>query len=38
MSFSGPEQHFKDMLKAISLIEQFLGTMDFVAYEADIKT
>jgi uncharacterized protein with HEPN domain len=38
MSFSGPKQHFKDMLKAIALIEQFLGDMDFAAYEADIKT
>ncbi len=26
------------MLKAISLVEQFVGNMDFAAYEADIKT
>ena len=38
MSFRGPEMHFSDMLKAIGLIEQFVGSMDFPAYEADIKT
>jgi uncharacterized protein with HEPN domain len=38
VSFSGPQQHFKDMLKAISLIEEFLGSMDLTAYRADIKT
>jgi uncharacterized protein with HEPN domain len=30
--------HFQDILKAISLIEQFVGTMDFQAYTEDIKT
>jgi uncharacterized protein with HEPN domain len=30
--------HFKDMLEAIDLIEQFVGSMDFAAYEADAKT
>jgi len=30
--------HFQDILKAISLIEQFVGTMDFQAYSEDIKT
>ena len=30
--------HFNDMLKAIGLIEQFIGAMDFPAYEADAKT
>ena len=38
MSFRGPEMLFNDMLKAIGLIEQFVGSMDFAAYEADIKT
>jgi uncharacterized protein with HEPN domain len=30
--------HFQDILKAISLIEQFIGEMDFHAYSEDIKT
>ena len=30
--------HFQDILKAISLIEQFIDDMDFQAYSADIKT
>jgi uncharacterized protein with HEPN domain len=38
VSFRGPEMHFRDMLKAIGLIEQFLGTMNFQAYLEDIKT
>jgi uncharacterized protein with HEPN domain len=38
VSFKGPETHFRDMLKAIALIEQFVGDMDFAAYAADIKT
>jgi len=38
VSFRGPEMHFRDMLKAIDLIEQFTLGMDFAAYAADIKT
>jgi len=38
MSFRGPEMHFQDILKAIRLIEQFVGNMDFAAYAEDIKT
>ena len=38
MSFRGPEMHFQDMLRAITLIEQFTHGMDFPAYAADIKT
>jgi uncharacterized protein with HEPN domain len=38
MSFRGPEMHFQDILKAIRLIEQFVGDMDFALYADDIKT
>jgi uncharacterized protein with HEPN domain len=38
VSFRGPGMHFQDILKAISLIEQFVGSMDFKAYSEDIKT
>jgi len=38
MSFKGPEMHFRDMLKAISLIEEFTVGMDVPAYIADLKT
>jgi uncharacterized protein with HEPN domain len=38
MSFRGPEMHFRDILRAIGLIEQFVGTMDFQAYAEDINT
>jgi uncharacterized protein with HEPN domain len=30
--------HLRDILKAISLIDQFVGAMDFQAYSQDIKT
>ena len=30
--------HFQDILKAMTLIEQFVGSMDFQAYSEDIKT
>jgi uncharacterized protein with HEPN domain len=38
MSFRGPEMHFQDILKAIHLIELFVGEMEFTAYAEDIKT
>ena len=36
--FRGPRLHFADMLEAISLIEEFIGSMDLDAYAADRKT
>ncbi len=30
--------HFGDMLTAIGLVEQFIGEIDFAAYQADAKT
>ena len=30
--------HFSDMLTAVTLVEQFVGEMDFAAYQSDAKT
>ncbi len=30
--------HFRDILEAIGLIEQFIGTMNFDSYRSDLKT
>ena len=38
MSFSGPRQHYKDILDAIEAIESFTEGMDFEAFRADPKT
>jgi len=38
MSFRSPQDHFADILQAIALIEQFVGTMDFQTYQNDPKT
>ena len=38
MSFRGVGMHFNDMLTAINLVEEFVGPMDFAAYQADAKT
>ncbi len=38
MSFRGNEDHFRDILQAIDLIEQFVYSMDITAYQNDPKT
>ena len=38
MSFRGTEDHFQDILRAIALIEEFVGSMEFAAYQSDVKT
>jgi uncharacterized protein with HEPN domain len=38
LSFRSPLDHFHDILQAINLIQEFVGTLSFEAYEADFKT
>ena len=38
MPFRDAQTHFKDMLDAIALTEEFIGTMNFEAFKADPKT
>jgi uncharacterized protein with HEPN domain len=38
VSFRGPEMHFRDILKVISLIEQSVGSMSFQDYSEETKT
>jgi uncharacterized protein with HEPN domain len=38
MPFSDPQRHLHDVLEAIDRIGEFVGDMDFTAYQADEKT
>jgi len=38
MPFSDPQRHLHDVLEAIDRIGEFVGSMDFAAYQADEKT
>jgi uncharacterized protein with HEPN domain len=38
MPFSDPQRHLHDVLEAIDRIDEFVGDMDFAAYQADEKT
>ncbi len=38
MPFSDPQRHLHDVLEAIDRIAEFVGAMDFAAYQADEKT
>jgi uncharacterized protein with HEPN domain len=38
LPFSAPERHLRDILKNIDQIDEFVGNMDFTAYERDEKT
>jgi len=38
MPFSDPQRHLHDVLEAIDRIGEFVGDMDFAAYQADEKT
>jgi uncharacterized protein with HEPN domain len=38
LPFRDNSTHFRDILDAISLIDQFLGEMTFEAYQEDLKT
>ena len=38
MPFRGPERHLRDILESINLINEFIGVMDFPAYQRDEKT
>jgi uncharacterized protein with HEPN domain len=38
MSFRGPELHFADILRAIALVEDFVGDMTEADYSKDSKT
>lgn len=38
MPFSEPERHLHDILESIDQINQFIGDMDFDAYQHDEKT
>ena len=38
MSFRGPDLHYTDMLRAVALVEEFVGTMTEADYMADTKT
>jgi uncharacterized protein with HEPN domain len=36
--FKAPERHFRDILESIAHIGEFIGSMDFAAYQQDEKT
>jgi uncharacterized protein with HEPN domain len=38
MPFRGARLHYSDILSAIALVEEFVGSMDFAAYQIDAKT
>jgi uncharacterized protein with HEPN domain len=38
LPFRSPSDHFHDIIEAITLIDQFVGEMDFESYRIDLKT
>ncbi len=38
MPFRDAQTHFRDILDAVALVDEFVGAMDFEAYQADPKT
>lgn len=38
MPFRDIDSHLRDILEAITYIEEFIGFMDFIVYQNDIKT
>jgi uncharacterized protein with HEPN domain len=38
LPFSDPQRHLRDILESIDQIDEFIGNMDFAAYQRDEKT